>query len=71
MQSSKLKELIDQLPPDLYQVVEDFIEFLLTKRKKPIKPPTFEWAGALEDLRDSYTSVELQHKILDWRSGKS
>jgi len=25
-----------------------------------------DWAGALKDLRDQYTSVELQHKILDY-----
>lgn len=28
---------------------------------------TFSWAGALRDLREQYTSVELQHEILnDW-----
>jgi len=25
-----------------------------------------DWAGALKDMRDQYTSVELQHKILDY-----
>ena len=25
-----------------------------------------DWRGALSDMRDDYTSVELQHKILDW-----
>ncbi len=25
-----------------------------------------DWRGALRDLRDKYTSVELQHKITDW-----
>ena len=25
-----------------------------------------DWAGCLKDMRDQYTSVELQHKILDY-----
>jgi len=25
-----------------------------------------DWAGALKDMRDQYTSVELRHKILDY-----
>jgi len=25
-----------------------------------------DWRGALRDLRDKYTSVELQHKVLEW-----
>lgn len=65
-----LKELIEQLPPDLQQEVKDFVEFLLQKRgRKPRGRPKFDWAGALKDLRDRYTSVELQHKIAEWRIG--
>jgi hypothetical protein len=26
-----------------------------------------DWAGALRDFRDQYTSLELQKKSLDWR----
>jgi hypothetical protein len=26
-----------------------------------------EWRGALQDMKDEYTSVDLQHKILEWR----
>lgn len=65
-----LKELIEQLPPNLQQEVKDFVEFLLQKRgRKPRGRPKFDWAGALKDLRDRYTSVELQHKIAEWRIG--
>jgi len=28
-----------------------------------------DWWGALRDMKDEYTSVELQHKALDWWSG--
>ena len=63
-----LPELVQLLPSEMQQKVRDFVEFLLEKRlKKPRGKPTFEWAGALKDLRDQYTSVELQHKIAEWR----
>lgn len=63
-----LKEVVEKLPPDLQQEVKDFIEFLLKKRaKKNGGKPKFDWAGALEDLRNEYTSVELQHTISKWR----
>ena len=65
---SSLKEYIDKLPPDIEQEVKDFIEFLLKKRKKkPRGKPKFDWAGTLKDLGEKYTSVELQHKISEWR----
>jgi hypothetical protein len=65
-----IEELIKELPPDLQREVEDFIEFLLKKRvHKPRSVPNFEWAGALRDMRDQYTSVDLQHKIAEWRIG--
>lgn len=63
----KLKEIVEKLPPALQQEVEDFIEFLLTKRSPKQKGQLkLDWRGALRDLRDKYTSVELQHKILEW-----
>ena len=37
--------------------------------RKTKKKPRFDWAGALKDLRARYTSVELQHKIAEWRIG--
>jgi hypothetical protein len=61
---------IRQLPQDLQKEVEDFIDFLIKKRvKRSRNKPTFSWAGALKDLRDHYTSVELQHQISEWRIG--
>ena len=66
-----LEEKIRELPPEVRQEVEDFIEFLLEKRhRRPQGKPKFDWAGALKDLRDQYTSVELQHKISEWRIGE-
>lgn len=67
MGSNRLNEIIKKLPPECEQEVEDFIEFLIEKQgKKHRGKPKFNWAGALKDLRDQYTSVELQHKISEW-----
>ena len=66
-----LEELIEKLPPELQEEVRDFVEFLLEKRaRRPKRKPKFDWAGALRDLRDRYSSVELQHKIAEWRIGE-
>ncbi len=63
---------IDELPPELQTEVEDFVEFLWVRKakKKPGKP-SLSWAGALKELAGKHTSVELQHKISDWRNGVS
>jgi hypothetical protein len=62
-----LEELIKELPPELHQEAEDYISFLIEKRvKKPKGDLKLDWIGALEDMSDQYSSVELQHKILDW-----
>lgn len=63
-----LAEFVEQLPPDIQKEVKDFAEFLLEKRaRREHKVPAFDWEGALRDLGDQYTSVELQHKILRMR----
>jgi hypothetical protein len=63
----KVKDLIEQLPPDLQQEVQDFIEFLIEKKtQRKQKKLRLNWAGALQNYKDAYTSVELQKKALDW-----
>ena len=60
-----LKDLVDQLLPELQQEVRDFVEFLLErKRGRKLRQ---DWAGALRKYRDQYTSLELQKKALEWR----
>jgi hypothetical protein len=67
---STLKELIEWLPPELQEEVQDFVEFLLEKQaRKAKRKPELNWAGALKDLGERYGSVELQHKIAEWRIG--
>jgi len=66
-----LKELVELLPPDFEKEARNYIEYLLQKHgQKPRGKPRFDWAGALKDLRDQYTSVQLQHKIGEWRIGE-
>jgi len=65
-----IEEIIKELPPEAQKEVRDFAVFLLEKRiKRPRRKPKFDWAGSAKDLRDKYTSVELQHKISEWRVG--
>ena len=64
---STLEKRIHQLSPELQQNVEEYIETLLRNQKpKEKKGLKLDWRGALKDMRDEYTSVELQHKILEW-----
>lgn len=63
-----IDERIKNLPPNLKQEVEEFVSSLLRKRrKKNGKKLRQDWAGALKDYRDQYTSIELQKKALEWR----
>jgi len=63
-----LEELVKELPPELRREVEDFVQFLLEKRaRKRGRTLRQDWAGALRDYRDQYTSLELQRKALEWR----
>lgn len=66
-----IDERIKNLPPALKKEVEEFVDSLLKKqRKKSRGKLKMDWAGALKDLRGKYTSVELQHKISEWRIGE-
>ena len=63
-----IDERIKNLPPALKKEVEEFVNNLLKKRrKKNGKKLRQDWAGALRDYRDQYTSLELQKKALEWR----
>lgn len=59
---------IQNLPPDLQDQANDFIEFLINKKKKKIrKTPKLDWIGGLRQFKNQYTAMELQKKALDWR----
>ena len=63
-----LEELVQELPPDLRAEVRDFAEFLLERRDRRTGTTLRQdWAGALRDYRQQYTSLELQRQALGWR----
>jgi len=66
--SEPIENMIKKLPPEYQEEVRNFVKFLMEKRLKISRGrPKFDWGGTLKELRDQYTSVELQHKSLEWR----
>jgi hypothetical protein len=59
----------NQLPEYLKKEVIDFIEFLTKKHQvtKSSNNFSFNWEGSLSKLRKDFSSVELQHKVAEWR----
>ena len=69
MKYQDIESKIDKLPEHVIQEINDFIDFLLAKygeKKNKKNKFKFDWEGGLIDLKDKYTSVELQHKSLEW-----
>ena len=63
-----LDQLLKELPPESHAEVRDFVESLLKKKQRQSNGHLRQsWAGALEDYREQFTSLELQKKSLDWR----
>ena len=62
-QSRPIGELVRALGPEQQEAVRRFIEALASKSgNTPVPEPAFRWAGALSDMRERFTSVELQHQ---------
>ena len=69
MAAKPLEELIQELPPVLRAEVHDFVEFLLLKRERlGQRYLRQDWAEVLKDDQQQYTSVDLQHRALEWRT---
>ena len=61
-----IEEVVKVLPLEIQDKVRNFIEFLLEKQaREPRAAPKLDWRGALCDLGDQYTSVELERKALE------
>ena len=66
--SKTLEELVSELPPTVRAEVRDYVEFLLAKHGRPAGGVLRQdWAGALRDHKEEYTSLELQRRALEWR----
>ncbi len=70
MSIKELNKKIKSVPPYLVPEILDYIDFLMhkyekmPKKKKPFK---FSWQGGLSELSRKYSSVELQHKAMEFR----
>ena len=65
--NGRLYELLNELPLDARQEVEDFAEFLLQKkRSKKQEKLRMDWAGGLKEFKNKYSALELQQKALEW-----
>ena len=70
MYDKEIEVKMQELPENLRRDVLDYMEFLLKKykgRETKAKKFEFDWEGGLSELREKFTSVELQHKALEWR----
>ena len=72
MYENEIEVKIRELPDDIKREVLDYMEFLSgkykgTKARARSKKFKFDWEGGLSELRNKFTSVELQHKIMEWR----
>jgi len=63
-----IEEKIQKLPPNMLDEVGDFVDFLLSKTNtKSGNKLKQNWAGALKEFSDKYTSTSLQKKSIEWR----
>jgi hypothetical protein len=70
MHEKEIEVKLQKLPEDLRREVLNYMEFLLKKYKgteSKAKKFRFDWEGGLSEIRGKFTSVELQHKALEWR----
>ena len=63
-----LDQLLKELPKESQAEVRQFVESLIERQRRQSRGHLRQnWAGALEDYREQFTSLELQKKALDWR----
>ncbi len=70
MNTKEIEKKLKKLPYRAIPEVMDYIDSLLKKySKKEFNESNFkfDWEGGLSNLKTEYTSVELQHKSLEWR----
>ena len=69
MEISTFTSDFENLPQNIQKQVVEYAEFLISKTKSTKKTRktenqfTFPWENGLDELKDEYTSVELQHKV--------
>jgi hypothetical protein len=65
---------LEKIPVVLRNEVVDYLDFLLQKHTKAIPTKaipkttfTFAWEGGLKEFNGTFSSVDLQHKAMEWR----
>lgn len=58
---------VEELPITARKELYDYAEFLHHKfnKKKKSKSFKFDWAGDLKEFGNDYSSIEIQHQILN------
>jgi hypothetical protein len=65
---TEIERIIKNLPAELVPEVERYLVSLLERQARTSgRRLRQDWAGALRDYRDRYTSLELERKALEWR----
>jgi len=69
MSTEAIEVKFNKLPEHLKKEVADFIEFLTKKHQVAESSGkfSFNWEGALAEMKNEYSAVELQHKATEWR----
>ena len=73
MEFSGFIEYFENLPKHIQKQLIEYAEFLISKYKKSNKKNkntvslTFSWENGLDELKSDYSSVDLQHKINEFR----
>ncbi|RJP60529.1 MAG: DUF2281 domain-containing protein [Deltaproteobacteria bacterium] len=70
MHEKEIEVKMRKLSEDLRREVLDYVDFLLSKyqdRETARRKFKFDWEGGLSEIRENFTSVESQHKALEWR----
>ncbi len=72
MSNDVLEKKIKQLSTEEQEQVIKFIDEIVNHKNDSFSKykPTFNWAGGLEELKDKYTSVQLQKKATEWWTEK-
>lgn len=70
MIEQKIENMVQKLPLYLKREVLNYIEYISSKHhvnRMAKKKFRFDWEGGLADVKEKMTSVQLQHKAMDWR----
>jgi len=73
MEFSGFIDDFENLPKHIQRQLIEYAEFLLSKYQKNKKRDksslslSFNWENGLDNMKDLYTSVDLQHKINELR----